>query len=481
MTQHHPPTSVTSEDTNRYIILIIVLTGILMAVLDGIVVSIALPTMTGFFGVDVAQSQWTITAYLITMTSLLLVFGKVSDYTGKVRLFISGMALFTASSMACGLSTSLMMLIAFRILQAIGASMVFSISGAIIFMAFPITERGRAMGYLGATVAIGAIAGPIVGGFLVGTLGWEYIFFINVPIGIVLLLAAARFLRIDEQKTVDLNLDLPGSISLVVLMIALILMLGELTNGVSPMVLPYTLIFILATAAFIRYETQAKNPLVDLEIFRNPLFSLPTLSMILYFIANFMLSVTGPFYFEGVMGLEPSQVGMVYLVVPAIMFFLSPLTGWLYDRHHSPHYATIGMILMGGAFFLSGYATFIQNLTLILISFAGVGIGSALFQSPNNTDLMSALPPQKMGMASSVTATARNLGMALGVSISTILVSSILRTFGYQGAVLGTPGPLLATTITIVIVIAGFVCLVAGAFSFLRARFALQAGPPRIH
>ena len=478
MTPQPPPTTVTPEHTNRYIILIIVLTGILMAVLDGIVVSIALPTMTAFFGVDVAQSQWTITAYLITMTSLLLVFGKVSEYTGKVRLFITGMALFTASSMACGLSTGLMMLIGFRVLQAIGAAMVFSISGAIIFTAFPVTERGRAMGYLGATVAIGSIAGPIVGGFLVGTLGWEYIFFINVPIGVVLLLAAVRFLRIDEQRTSDLNLDVPGSVSLVMLMVALILMLGELANGISLMVLPYALLFIIATGAFIRHETHAKNPLVELDIFRNPLFSLATISMILYFIANFMISVTGPFYFEGVMGLEPSQVGMVYLVMPAIMVILSPVTGWLYDRYYSPHYATVGMVIVGGAFFVSGYATIIQNLTLILISFAGVGVGSALFQSPNNTDLMSSLPPQKMGMASSVTATGRNLGMALGVSISTILVSSILRASGHQGAVLGTPGPLLATTIATVIVISGLICLLAGVFSYMRARLALRTGNP---
>jgi EmrB/QacA subfamily drug resistance transporter len=476
-TQPHPPSG-TPTYTNRYIILIIVLTGILMAVLDGIVVSIALPTMTSYFGVDVAQSQWTITAYLITMTSLLLVFGKISDYTGKVSLFISGLAIFTASSLACGLSTSLMMLIGFRILQGLGAAMVFSISSAILFLAFPVTERGRAMGYLGATVAIGSIAGPVVGGFLVGTLGWEYIFFINVPIGIVLLLAAARYLRLDEQKSSELNLDLPGSISLVVLMVALILMLGTLSDGISLTALLYGLIFVVATGAFIRQETHAKNPLVELDIFRNPLFSLPLLSMILYFIANFILSVTGPFYFEGVMGMEPSQVGMVYLVTPAIMVILSPLTGWLYDRHYSPNYATVGMMIVGGGFFVSGYATIMQNLTLILISFVGVGVGSALFQSPNNTDLMSALPPRKMGMASSVTATGRNLGMALGVSVATILVASILRVFGHQGAVLGTPGPLLATTIAIVVVIAGLICLLAGFFSYLRARSALKAGHP---
>ncbi|ACL17088.1 MFS transporter [Methanosphaerula palustris] len=478
MTTQPPSSSGTPAYTNRYIILIIVLTGILMAVIDGIVVSIALPTMTSYFGVDVAQSQWTITAYLITMTSLLLVFGKVSEYTGKVVLFIGGMAVFTVSSLACGLSTSLMMLIGFRVVQAIGAAMVFSISGAILFTAFPVTERGRAMGYLGATVAVGSIAGPVVGGFLAGTLGWEYIFFINVPIGVVLLLAAARYLRVDEQRNAHLNLDLPGSISLVVLMVALILTLGDLADGASLTTLPLALVFLLATGFFIRHERQAKNPLVELEIFQNPLFSLPMISMVLYFIANFMLGVIGPFYFEGVMGMEPTQVGLVYLVMPTIMVFLSPLTGWLYDRHHSPHYATIGMAVVAGALFVAGYASVRQDLTLILLAFAGVGIGSAFFQSPNNTDLMSALPPQKMGLASSVTATGRNLGMALGVSIATILISVFLRVFGNEDAVMGAPVSVLAAAVGIVAVISGLICLLAGFFSYLRARSALKVDHP---
>jgi MFS family permease len=131
---------------NRYIIMGIVLVGIFMAVLDGIVVSIALPTMTSYFHVDLATSQWITTAYLLTITSLLLVCGKVSDYTGRVPMFVAGIGLFTVSSLACGFSTSLPMLIGFRVIQAVGGAMMFSISGAIIFQAFPVDERGRAMG-----------------------------------------------------------------------------------------------------------------------------------------------------------------------------------------------------------------------------------------------------------------------------------------------------------------------------------------------
>ena len=150
-----------SED--RYVILPLVLAGILMAVVDGSVVSIALPTITEYFGVNPAQSQMIMTSYLVTLTSLLMIFGKVAEYVGQARLFFLGIAFFTFSSLACGLFTSLNLLVLCRIFQATGAAMMFSISSAIIFQSFPRGEQGRGMGYIGATVAVGSILGPTLG------------------------------------------------------------------------------------------------------------------------------------------------------------------------------------------------------------------------------------------------------------------------------------------------------------------------------
>lgn len=160
---------------NRYIVLLLVLTGVLMAVVDGSVVSIALPTITKYFDVSIAQSQMIMTSYLVTLTSLLMIFGKVAEYVGKAKLFWLGVAFFSFSSLACGISTSLELLVICRIIQATGAAMMFSISSAIIFQAFPRGEQGRAMGYIGATVAIGSILGPTLGGIIVDLLGWTYI------------------------------------------------------------------------------------------------------------------------------------------------------------------------------------------------------------------------------------------------------------------------------------------------------------------
>lgn len=199
---------------NRYAILAVVLAGVFMAVLDGVVVAIALPTITAHFGVNLDSTQWVITAYLLTMTVLLLPAGRISEYTGRAPLFVAGLTLFTLASAACGFAPSLADLIGARIVQAVGGAMVFSISNALIFEAFPVAERGRALGYLGSVVAIGSLASPVVGGGLVEALGWEYVFFINIPIGMMVVAAALRTLPRAHVRPDRFSFDLPGAAAL---------------------------------------------------------------------------------------------------------------------------------------------------------------------------------------------------------------------------------------------------------------------------
>jgi len=458
---------------NRHVILGIILIGVAMAVVDGIVVSIALPTITGYFNVDVAQSQWVITAYLVTETSLLLIFGRISEHLGKVRLFMIGFVIFTASSLACGLANNLPLLIIFRVVQATGAAMVFSISAAIIFSIFPKGEQGRAMGYLGATIAITSIAAPMLGGFITEALGWEYIFLINVPIGIFLFLLAMKYLKIEETLQERISMDWIGAITLVGAMVTLILLLGELAQGVraSLLVLIYFLIFLAVLALFLMNERKHPFPLLDLTIFRIPAFVIPNVTMILVFIAVFMVNIIGPFYFEGVMGLTPSQVGMVFLIAPIIMVIASPITGWLYDRHESPSYAIAGVLITACALVLLAFAALQRDIIIIVLAFVPMAIGNALFQSPNNTEIMRALPPRKLGIASSVSATVRNLGMTLGVSISSILLTYQLQSAGYSGPVIGADPVLLSWSISTIMVVAAVLCFGGATVLLLRKFF----------
>jgi EmrB/QacA subfamily drug resistance transporter len=365
------------------------------------------------------------------------------------------------------------MLIGFRIIQAVGGAMMFSISGAIIFQAFPPDERGRAMGYIGSTVAVGSILGPIVGGFVTQALGWQYIFLINVPVGAVLLTLALKYLRVHEHRAKKFTLDLPGAALLIVTVASLVIFMNQLAETATMNALEYGLaaVFLVALTAFILVERRAKEPLLDLSIFRVKLFVLPCISMMLYFIGNFMLNVCSPFYFQGVLGFSQSQIGMFMLVVPLIMVVGSPIGGWLYDKHYSRYYSTAGVSIIAVGLFIMAYAAYIVSVPVALVSFVLLGVGGALFQSPNNTELMSALPREKLSIASSVTATVRNLGFTLGVSLATVFISlqfGSIADIDFSNLGIMADNQAFINAVTITIAAGGVIAVIAAITSLLR-------------
>ncbi len=453
----------------------VVLAAIAMAVIDGIVVSIALPSITRDFLADVALSQWIITAYLVTETSLLLIFGRLSEYTGKKTLFSAGLVLFTTSSLACGLSASLVELIVFRVIQAGGSAMIFSISGAILFETSSPGGQARVMGYIGAVTAAAGMAAPILGGLITDALGWEYIFLINVPIGIVGLVLFARHFQKKEPREHSVRMDWAGSASLVIAILFLVLFLVQLSSTLSWSAEAgfYLLISAISTALFLFTESRNPHPLLDLAIFRRLDFTLPNLSMVCIYMAFFMLNLIGPFYFEGVMNLKPSQVGLVFLIAPVIMVIASPLSGWLYDRYILRALPSAGILLTGISLFLLGYAVMLQDLLLIIILFIPLSVGSSLFHSPSSTDIMRALPLTKAGLASSVSATLRNLGMTLGVCISGIMLTVELQRAGYSGPIQDAAPGLLAGVIGTILFVAAALCGV-GAVLYLAKNMLLD-------
>ncbi len=463
------------KPTHKYVILAIVLTGVLMSVLDGIVVSIALPTITASFAVDIALSQWAITGYMLTLTSLLLFFGKVAEFTGRTLLFIAGLVIFTLASLACGLSATLTQLIAFRVAQGVGGAMVFSISSAILFLAFPPEERGRAMGYLGSTVAVGSILGPVLGGFLVDSLGWRSIFLINVPIGVVLVTCSLLFLRTHEERAPTFQMDWPGAALLAAALFSLMFFLSRLEQvSASPLIAVLCGVLLIASSAgFLLRESRTAQPLLDLRVFRNRGFAFPVLAMMLYFVANFMINVVGPFYFEGVMGFTPTQVGLLFLVMPLIMVVASPAAGWLYDKRHWPHYGMVGMTTVALCYLGLGLLALLwPSIPAMAGVFVLLGLGSAFFQSPNSTEVMNSLPRSQTPVASSVSAAVRNLGMTLGVAMASLLLPLQLRLEGSTGGVLEAPKPLLAASIARIMFLSSALCLLT-IFVLFRKRKAV--------
>lgn len=462
-----PETANPAGHPNRNIILVIVLMGVAMGVLDGIMVSIALPTITTYFNAGVTQSQWIVTAYLVTETSLLLIFGRIADYTGKTRLFLAGFIIFTASSLACGLAASLPELILYRILQAAGAAMVFSISSAILFEVFPKHEQGRAMGYIGATIAAASIASPMLGGFITDAAGWEYIFLINVPIGVILLVLAFRYMKWEKRPVPGtLSMDWAGAGTMVAALVSFILLLGKLATDLtmSGTAYLYAVVTLLSSGAFFIIECRHPHPLLDLSVLKVRKFVFPSSAMFLLYSAFFMMNLLGPFYLEIVMGLSPIQVGLVFLLAPVILVIASPVTGWLYDRYESRHFSTLGIFLSGISFIFMSIAAFSRSLTLIIFSFIPLAVGGALFTSPNNTEIMQSLPEEKSGVASSLSATIKDLAMTLGVSISSILLTYQLHASGYFGPVTSASPELFSCAVGIIIVLAAILCFIGTGF-----------------
>jgi EmrB/QacA subfamily drug resistance transporter len=468
---------------NRYAILAVVLAGVFMAVLDGVVVAIALPTITAHFGVNLDSTQWVITGYLLTMTVLLLPMGRISEYTGRAPLFVAGITLFTLASAACGFAPTLPILIGARIVQAVGGAMVFSLSAALIFEAFPQSERGRALGYLGSVVAIGALASPVIGGGLVEAFGWEYVFFINLPIGAVVVAAALRVLPRAHVRPERFSFDLPGAIALGAALAGLMFFLGRLATSptLDAQAVAYALVAVLGAAAFVLIERRVRAPLVDLGLFAEPLYVLPVVAMLLYFVAAFMLNLVGPFYFESVMGFSPATVGLVFLLLPGVMIVMAPVAGWLYDRTQFPYLAAIGMALVSAGYAVAAYAASSRLLVPMLGAFLIIGLGAGLFQAPNNTAQMSAVPRRWLGLASAITATGRNLGMVLGVSLGSLLLSALLLAGGSTGSVLAADPALLASSFGAIgyvgAVLTGFAAALS-AMRGVRAARAIDAGQP---
>jgi EmrB/QacA subfamily drug resistance transporter len=435
-----------------------------MSIMDSNIVSVALPSITSYFSVSVSQSQWVMSVYFLTITAMFLVFGKLSEYTGKTKLFISGFFLFTVSSFACGLSMNIDQLILFRMMQAFGASMVFSISTAIILDVFPQGERGRALGYQAATVGIGMIIAPALGGLIVDTLGWEYIFFINIPIGIILLASSLKYLKLEEHKSRHLSLDWIGASMFVVLMASLLLFIGQLSNVNNVMLAIYGSIFSVSSSIFILRELKCKDPLLDLYILKVKKFIKPTVGLVLFFISVNMINIIFPFYFQGVLNWKATNVGLALMIVAVMILLVSPVSGWAYDKYKFQNLSSLGLLIMGLTLLFFAYMLSIGNVIVAIISLAVIGTGCAIFMGPNNTDIMSSLPG-KTNVLSSVTATFRNFGAVLGVSIASMFISS--NSSSYTGALLQTGSSLGSVTINAFFGIGG-ICIVGAMIVFQR-------------
>ena len=415
--------SLKSSPRYRWYILATVSVGTFMATLDSSIVNVALPTISGQLQADLATLQWVVTAYLLTISSLLPVFGRIADLLGRRRVFSFGFLIFTLGSILCGLAPNIWVLIGMRILQAIGASMLMANSAALIMANFPPKERGRALGLTGTVVALGSLTGPALGGILVGLLDWRSIFYINLPIGILGYLAARIILPHDHSQQNKETFDYVGAFFFTTGMISLMFAIsnGQSWGWSSFPILTGLVLGALLLGLFFHTETRVKNPMIDLSMFRIRPFFIGNITGLLSFIAMFANVMLMPFYLQHVLNYSPAQVGLVMTFFPLMMMIIAPLSGHASDRIGPVILTTSGLLVTALGFFYLSTLTTTSLFWQIVPGPLLIGLGAGLFQSPNNSSVMSSVPPNKLGVAGGISALVRNVGMVIGIAYSVSL------------------------------------------------------------
>jgi EmrB/QacA subfamily drug resistance transporter len=443
--------------------------GVFLSTIDGSIVNVALPTLTRYFGADFAIVQWVVLAYLLAISTLMLSVGRLADMTGKKPIYSSGFVIFTIGSMLCGLSPSIYWLIGFRVLQAIGASMILALGMAIITESFPRSERGRALGISGSVVSVGIVVGPTLGGILIDSFSWRWIFYVNLPVGIAGTILAWRYVP-HVRPPGGQQFDFGGAISLFISLLSLLfaLTLGQSRGFSDQIILLLLANFALFLLLFFLLELRVDQPMIDLRLFRNSEFSVGLITGFITFVAIAGTILLLPFYLENVLGYPPRQVGLLLAVVPVALGITAPISGYLSDKLGTRPITVVGLaILVVGYFALSNLAAG-TTVFVFLLLFLPIGIGMGVFQSPNNSAIMGSAPSHRLGIVSGILAFTRTVGQTTGIALLGALWAS--RVFTYAGqsynggatdAVASAQVKALGDTFVIVTIIIGLALILA--------------------
>lgn len=463
---------------SRWAILGNVSVGTFMATLDGSIANVALPTISKELSAPLHDVQWVLTAYLLTICATLPIMGKISDLFGRSKVYNYGFLLFAAGSVFCAWSGTLPLLIVSRIIQAIGASCLMTNSQAIVAETFTSGDRGKAIGIVGTMVSLGSLTGPGLGGLLVERLGWPSIFWINVPIGIIGFVAGLFFLPRDNAGKERESFDYAGS---ALFMVGIVSLLYTLSNAQewgwsSVVVLAGFGVALSTLLAFYFWETKVRDPMLDFSLYRNRTFAIGNVAALFSFVALFFINVMLPFYMQNVLGFSAEKTGFVMMINPICMAVVAPVSGWLSDRIGPNLLTTAGLSINALAFALLNTMGVQESAWKVGLHLALFGIGGGLFQSPNNSSVMGAVPRQKLGTAGGLNALVRNVGMVTGIAVSVSIYSTRLYQLGDS---MGEKEAMLSALHLVFWTAAG-VCLLALLVSSRRIFFrgGTQAGEP---
>ena len=405
--------------------------AIFLATIDGSIVNVALPTLTGALNTNFASIQWVVLSYLLTLTTLQAIIGRLADMYGRKTLYNSGFVVFTLGSFLCGLAPTVGWLIAARVIQGVGGALCLALGLAIVTEAFPPGERGRALGIAGSIVSIGIVAGPTLGGIILERLSWHWIFFVNVPIGIIGTYLAWRYIP-RSRPPGGQRFDLGGAAALCVFLLSLLL---GLTNGqqqgfTSARSLVLFVVAAVFLAAFITIERRHAQPIIDPGLFRKPLFRVNIITGFLVFI-SLGIGILVPFYLEKGLGYSVQQVGLLLAVLPIGLGITAPISGILAARFGSRPISVLGRAVTFTGFLAMSTLTTETTAVGFMLRYLPLGIGIGFFQSPNNSAIMGNVPRERLGVASGLLAITRSLGQTVGfAALGAVWATLVLRAAG---------------------------------------------------
>ncbi|MCL5959158.1 MAG: MFS transporter [Chloroflexi bacterium] len=460
----------------KWWVLIAIGVGAFMGALDGAVVNAAVPLILRSYGAPLSSIEWVVMAYLLTIASLLLTFGRLGDIVGHKGVYIGGFAAFILGSLLCGLAPSEWWLVGFRAFQALGAAMLIASAPAILTNAFPASQRGQALGTQGTMTYLGVMVGPALGGFIADHLGWQWIFYINVPIGIVATaLALAVIPKVKSASGKRESFDPSGAVAMTIGLALLLLALshGQEWGWSSPAVIAMIVLALVLLVAFTLIERVVAFPMVNLGLFRDRLFSAATSAALINYICAYAVAFLMPFYLLQGRGYSPTAAGLLLTGMSLTMAIAAPLSGALSDRIGSRLPSSLGMAITAVSLLALAFLRPDAAGADIVWRIALVGLGTGLFVSPNSSAIFGSTPPQQRGVASGIVGLARTVGMVLGVAIGGAVFNA--------GIVRWTPvvgDQALFYGIREAFVVAAAIAVLGTAISLVRGPSPAHPGPP---
>ena len=458
------------EERYKYVALGTVSIATFVATMDASIVNISFPRLTEVFDVPPSTILWVSLVFMLVTTGLMLTLGRVGDVYGRKRVFVAGMVIITIGLLLCALAQNVWELVLFRVVQAVGAAMTLATGNAIITSIFPASERGKAMGMVGAAVSAGFITGPTVGGIMVDSLGWQSIFWTRAPVAALGTLAALILLR-EQRREAALGFDLPGSAVVFAMLGALLIAVnrGEEAGWSSPLILSLFAGSAVLAVVFVARERRALDPVLDLTVFRDRLFSAGNLSLIIMFIGISSYSFLFPFYLVQGTGRSTSHAGYIMVIVSVTTLLVGPVSGWLSDRIGYRLLTSLGLAIISLSLYWIAQLGADASLGALFPRLVLLGVGSGLFASPNISSIMGSVRRDKLGTASAMIATNRNVGQSIGLAMAGAVFTA--RQEVHMAGLGGAPG---AARVALVeafhdaIVVAAVVCAVAILASVIR-------------